>query len=87
LFFDPAEIRGAYMLTKVRRPAEPKYNKVLRLIARLGGFLGPRVTANPAAKTLLLLQDDSYEYRDGLYSSCAWTLHEQRIFGAHLMLQ
>jgi hypothetical protein len=50
LFFDPDEIRRAYLLTKVRRPAQPKLNEVSRLIARLGGFLGRKGTANPVRK-------------------------------------
>ncbi len=50
LFFDPDEIRSAYLLMKVRRPAQPKLNEVSRLIARVGGFLGRKGTANPVRK-------------------------------------
>jgi hypothetical protein len=46
LFFDTDEICGAYLLTETQQPAKPKLNEVLRLIARLGGFLGRKGAAN-----------------------------------------
>jgi hypothetical protein len=53
LFFDPDEIRGAYLLTKVRRPDQPPtLNEVLRLIARVGGFLGRKCDGEPGVKTI-----------------------------------
>jgi hypothetical protein len=54
LFFDPDEIRAAYLLTKTRKPAHPTLNEVLRLIARLGGFLGRKGDGEPGAKTIWL---------------------------------
>ncbi|WP_422662216.1 IS4 family transposase, partial [Paraburkholderia sp.] len=54
LFFDPDEIRAAYLLTKTRASAQPKLNEVLRLIARLGGFLGRKGDGEPGAKTIWL---------------------------------
>ena len=54
LFFDPDEIRGAYLLTRVKRPAKPTLNEVLRLIARLGGFLGRKSDGEPGVKTIWL---------------------------------
>jgi Transposase Tn5 dimerisation domain len=54
LFFDPDEIRAAYLLTKTRAPAQPKLNEVLRLIACLGGFLGRKGDGEPGAKTIWL---------------------------------
>jgi hypothetical protein len=54
LFFDPDEIRAAYLLTKTRAPAQPKLNEVLRLIARLGGFLGRKGDGEPGTKTIWL---------------------------------
>lgn len=54
LFFDPDEIRAAYLLTKTRAPSQPKLNEVLRLIARLGGFLGRKSDGDPGAKTIWL---------------------------------
>lgn len=52
LFFDPDEIRAAYLLTKTRQPVQPTLNEVVRLIARLGGFLGRKSDGEPGAKTI-----------------------------------
>ena len=53
LFFDPDEIRGAYLLTKERRPDQPPtLNEVVRLIARVGGFLGRKGDGDPGVKTI-----------------------------------
>lgn len=54
LFFEPDEIRGAYLLTSVKQPAKPRLNEVLRLIARLGGFLGRKSDGEPGVKTIWL---------------------------------
>ena len=54
LFFDPDEIRSAYLLTKTQAPAQPKLDEVLRLIARLRGFLGRKGDGEPGAKTIWL---------------------------------
>ena len=54
LFFEPDEIRGAYLLTEVKQPAKPTLNEVLRLIARLGGFLGRKSDGEPGVKTIWL---------------------------------
>jgi hypothetical protein len=54
LFPDPDEIRAACLLTKTRAPAQPKRNEVLRLIARLGGFLGRKGDGEPGARTIWL---------------------------------
>jgi hypothetical protein len=54
LFFDPDEIRGAYLLMEVAQPAKPKLNEVLRLIARLGGFLARKGDGEPGVKTIWL---------------------------------
>ncbi len=49
LFFDPDEIHGAHLLLKKRRPSKPLgLNEMVRLVARCGGFLPARVTANRA---------------------------------------
>ena len=42
------------MLTHIKRPAEPKLNEVLRLITRLGGFLGHKSDGDPGVKTVWL---------------------------------
>lgn len=52
MFFDPDEIRGAYLLTKVAQPARPRLNEVLRLVARLGGFLGRKGDGEPGVKAI-----------------------------------
>ncbi len=53
LFFDPDEIRGAYLLTKEQRPERPPtLNEVVRLIARVGGFLGRKGDGDPGVKTI-----------------------------------
>lgn len=53
LFFDPDEIRGAYLLTKKKPPTSPpRLNEVLRLIATLGGFLARKGDGEPGVKTI-----------------------------------
>ncbi len=52
LFFDPDEIRAAYLLTKTRRPTQPTLNEVLRLIARRGGFLARKSDGEPGVETI-----------------------------------
>lgn len=53
LFFDPDEIRGAYLLTKKKMPVTPpSLNDVVRLIAQVGGFLGRKSDGEPSAKTI-----------------------------------
>lgn len=55
LFFDPDEIRGAYLLTKKKPPTTPPtLNEVLRLIATLGGFLARKGDGEPGVKTIWL---------------------------------
>jgi hypothetical protein len=51
-FFDWAEIKAAYLLTKVAQPENPRLNEVLRLIARRGGFLGRKSDGEPGVKTI-----------------------------------
>ena len=52
-FFDPDEIRGAYLLTKQPKPTlPPTLNQVVRLIARVGGFLGRKGDGEPGVKTI-----------------------------------
>ncbi len=52
LFFDPDEIRAARLLTKTRIPVQPKLNEVLRVVARLGGFLARKGDGEPGAETI-----------------------------------
>lgn len=52
LFFDPDEIRAAYLLNKKSAPAAPSLNEVVRMIARVGGFLARKGDGEPGAKTI-----------------------------------
>jgi len=55
LFFDPDEIRGAFLLMKKKPPKRPpRINEVLRLIATLGGFLARKGDGEPGVKTIWL---------------------------------
>lgn len=51
-FFDPAEIRAAYMRSKSGPPARPGLNEVLRLIAGFGGFLARKSDGEPGVQTI-----------------------------------
>jgi hypothetical protein len=52
LFFDPDEIRGAYLLTRTPQPALSSLNNMLRLVARLSGFLGRKGDGHPGVKAI-----------------------------------
>ena len=53
LFFNPDEIRGAYLLAKKKPPNKPPgVNEVLRLVATLGGFLARKGDGQPGVKTI-----------------------------------
>jgi hypothetical protein len=52
LFFDPDEIHSAYLLNEQDAPDKPTLNEVLRLVARLGGFLGRKSDGEPGVKTI-----------------------------------
>ena len=53
LFFDPDEIRGAHLLNKLKLPATPPtLNDVVRLIAKIGGFLARAGDGEPGVKTI-----------------------------------
>jgi hypothetical protein len=53
LLLDPDEIKAAYILTKTPLPTGPaRLNDVIRLIARLGGFLGRKGDGEPGVKTI-----------------------------------
>lgn len=60
LFFDPDEIHSAYLLNDQDEPDKPKLNDVLRLVARLGGFLGRKSDGEPGVKTIWLGMKDVY---------------------------
>ena len=52
LFFDPDEIRAAYLLNKKKAPVAPGMNEVLRMVARVGGFLARKHDGEPGVKTI-----------------------------------
>jgi hypothetical protein len=52
LFLDPDEIQAAYVLNKKRPPPVPGINEVLRMIARVGGFLARKHDGEPGVKTI-----------------------------------
>ncbi len=53
LLFDRSEWQAAFLLNKKRLPKKPPHlNEVVRLIARLGGFLGRKADGEPGVKTL-----------------------------------
>lgn len=55
LFFTPEEWKGAYLLSKKPVPKQPpRLNEVIRMIAKLGGFLGRKGDGEPGVKTLWL---------------------------------
>jgi hypothetical protein len=60
LFFDPDEIHSAYLLNDREVPDKPKLNDVLRLVARLGGFLGRKSDGAPGVKTIWLGMKEVY---------------------------
>lgn len=55
LLFERDEWQAAYILNQKKVPANPpQLNEVLRLIARLGGFLARRGDGEPGVKTIWL---------------------------------
>jgi len=55
LLLEPEEWQAAYILAKKPLPKQPpRLNEVLRLIARLGGFLGRKGDGEPGVKTIWL---------------------------------
>lgn len=60
LFFEQDEIPGAYLLNDQDPPDKPRLNEVLRLVARLGGFLGTKSDGKPGVKTIWLGMKEVY---------------------------
>ncbi|MEX3527347.1 MAG: IS4 family transposase, partial [Burkholderia sp.] len=54
LLFEPDEWRAAFILNKKPVPdtAPPRLNAVIRLVARLGGFLARKGDGEPGVKTV-----------------------------------
>ena len=60
LFFDPDEIHSAYLLNDQDAPDKHRLNDVLRLVARLAGFLGRKSDGEPGVKTIWLGMKEVY---------------------------
>jgi hypothetical protein len=60
LFFNPDEIHSAYLLNDEDAPDKPTLNEVLRLVARLVGFLGRKSDGEPGVKTIWLGMKEVY---------------------------
>ena len=60
LFFDPDEIHSDHLLNDQDAPKKPRLNDVLRLIARLWGFLGRKSDGEPGVKTVSLGMKEVY---------------------------
>ena len=55
LMFEPDEWKAAYILNKLKIPTTaPTLNEVVRLVARLGGFLARKGDGEPGVKTIWL---------------------------------
>ena len=55
LMFEPDEWKSAYILNKQKLPSKPPtLNEVMRLVARLGGFLARTGDGEPSVKTIWL---------------------------------
>ena len=55
LMFEPDEWKSAYILNKQKLPCKPPtLNEVMRLVARLGGFLAYTGDGEPSVKTIWL---------------------------------
>lgn len=52
LFFNPDQIHSTYLLNDQDASDKPKLNEVLRLVARLGGFLGRKSDGETGVKTI-----------------------------------
>jgi len=53
VMFEPDEWKAAYILNKLPPPqSPPKLNDVVRLVARLGGFLARKGDGEPGVKTI-----------------------------------
>jgi len=65
--FEDDEWRAAYILNEKKPPkVTPSLNEVVRLVARLGGFLGRKRDGEPGAKTLWLGMRELASFVQGL---------------------
>ena len=67
LLLEPEAWQAAYLLAKKPLPTKPpRLNEVLRLIARLGGFLGRKADGEPGVKALWLGLQRSMDFAGGV---------------------
>jgi hypothetical protein len=67
LLFDRDEWKAAFILSKKPVPkTPPRLNEVVRLVARLGGFLARKSDGEPGAKTLWLGLQRVMDFAAGL---------------------
>jgi hypothetical protein len=67
LFFEAAEWKAAFILNKKPVPkTPPRLNEVIRLVAKLGGFLGRKGDGEPGVKTLWLGLQRVIDFAEGL---------------------
>ena len=67
LMFEPDEWKAAYILNKLKVPKDPPtLNEVVRLVARLGGFLGRKSDGEPGVKTIWLGMQRIVDFAAGI---------------------
>ena len=67
LLFDRDEWRAAYILNKQKPPQQtPTLNEVVRLVARLGGFLARKGDGEPGVKTIWLGMQRVIDFAAGI---------------------
>ena len=67
LMFEPDEWKAAYILNKLKLPYKPPtLNEVVRLVARLGGFLARTGDGEPGGKTIWLGMQRILDFAAGI---------------------
>ena len=67
LQFEPDEWKAAYILNKQKLPSKPPtLNEVMRLVARLGGFLARTGDGEPGVKTIWLGMQRILDFAAGI---------------------
>lgn len=67
LMFDADECKAAYILNQQRLPDKPPtLNEVIRLVARLGGFLARKGDGEPGVKTIWLGMQRIFDFAAGI---------------------
>ena len=71
LMFEPDEWKAAYILNKQKLPDKPPtLNEVVRLVARLGGFLARKGDGEPGVKTIWQGMQRILDFAAGIRFSC-----------------